>query len=179
MFDIQLVVENAPPEYYRFAGEVRVDFVIDPGNRHPGVIADLAPFGFARKGTEALPTACRSYAGCGQILKEGRTFAEHTQTMPPTLPHWDWQAKRGTPAGVVRPPLFRMNWSVKRRHVTILRGAGDAKIVTLRIILAELFAPFLAYPRASSHNAMLARQDMPIAGKILLSAMPWSHPNGG
>ena len=35
MFDIQLVVENAPPEYYRFAGEVRVDFVIDPGNRHP------------------------------------------------------------------------------------------------------------------------------------------------
>jgi hypothetical protein len=45
--------------------------------------------------------------------------------------------------------------------------------------VAELLAPFLAYPRASSHNAMLARQDMPIAGKILLSATPWSHPNDG
>ena len=31
MLDIQLVVEDAPPEYDRFAGEVRVDFVIDPG----------------------------------------------------------------------------------------------------------------------------------------------------
>src|SRR5258708_14025842 len=69
MFDIQLVVENAPPEYDRFAGEVRVDFVIDPGHRHPGLTADLASFGFARKGAEALPTACRSYTGCGQILK--------------------------------------------------------------------------------------------------------------
>ena len=46
-----------------------VDFVIDPGNRHPGVTADLAPFGFARKGAEALPTAYHSYAGWGQILK--------------------------------------------------------------------------------------------------------------
>jgi hypothetical protein len=31
--------------------------------------------------------------------------------------------------------------------------------------LAELFAPFLAYPRASSHNAMLAREGMPNSGK--------------
>ena len=50
MLDIQLVVEDAPPEYYRFASQVRVDFVIDPGHRHSGVTADLAPFGFARKG---------------------------------------------------------------------------------------------------------------------------------
>ena len=63
MLDIQLVVEDAPPEYYRFAGEIRVDFVIDPGHRHPGVTADLAPFGFTRKGAEALPTAYGSYTG--------------------------------------------------------------------------------------------------------------------
>jgi tetratricopeptide (TPR) repeat protein len=31
--------------------------------------------------------------------------------------------------------------------------------------LAELFAPFLAYPRASSDNAMLVRQDMPNSGQ--------------
>jgi hypothetical protein len=31
--------------------------------------------------------------------------------------------------------------------------------------LAELFAPFLAYPRASSHNAMLTREGMPNSGQ--------------
>jgi hypothetical protein len=45
------------------------------------------------------------------------------------------------------------------------RGAGDDEIVTLRIICPELFAPFLPYPRASSHNAMLAREDMPNSGQ--------------
>ena len=34
--------------------------------------------------------------------------------------------------------------------------------------LAELLAPFLPYPRASSYNAMLARQDMPKSGQNLI-----------
>ena len=33
--------------------------------------------------------------------QEGRTFAEHAHTAPPTLPHWDWRAKRGTLEGEV------------------------------------------------------------------------------
>jgi len=99
--------------------------------------------------------------------------------MPPTLPHWDWQAKRGTLAGVVRPPLLRMNWSVKDVMIQSWEGSRGQQDCDFANDLAELLAPFLAYPRASSHNAMLARQDMPIAGKILLSATPWSHPNGG
>jgi hypothetical protein len=36
-------------------------------------------------------------------------------TMPSTLPHWDWQAKRGILAGVVRPPLLRMNRCAVKR----------------------------------------------------------------
>ena len=58
-----------------------------------------------------------------------------------------------------------MNWSVKRRYVTIWGGAGDSKIVTLGIIWPELFAPFLPYPGASFYNAMLARQAMPDSGQ--------------
>ena len=57
--------------------------------------------------------------------------------MPPMLPHWDWQAKRGTLAGVVRPPLLRMNWSVKRRYDAIAGGAGE------NVLLCELLANFL------------------------------------
>src|SRR5260370_32199074 len=40
------------PEYYRFACEVGVDFAIDPAHRHPGITADLAPFGVTRKGAK-------------------------------------------------------------------------------------------------------------------------------
>jgi hypothetical protein len=63
MLDIQLVVDDAPPDYYRFVSQVRIDFVIDPSHRHPGVTADLAPFGFAREGAKALSTAYGSYTG--------------------------------------------------------------------------------------------------------------------
>jgi hypothetical protein len=64
------------------------------------------------------------------------------------------------------PPLLHpMNWSVKRGYDTILGRAGDSEIVTFGNYLAELFAPFLAYRRASSHNAMLAWQDIPNSGQ--------------
>ncbi len=43
-------------------------------------------------------------------------------------------------------------------------GQGTAKCDLVNY-LAELFAPFLAYPRASSHNPMLAEQDMPNSGQ--------------
>ena len=42
---------------------------------------------------------------------------------------------------------------------------GDDENCHFANYLAELFAPFLAYPRASSHNAMLAREGMPNSGK--------------
>jgi hypothetical protein len=42
---------------------------------------------------------------------------------------------------------------------------GMTKILALRIILAELFAPFLPYPGTSFYNAMLARQAMPDSGQ--------------
>jgi len=69
--------------------------------------------------------------------------------MPPTLPHWDWQAKRGTLAGVVRPPMLRMNWSGKDVMLQSVAERGTEKCDFWNP-LAELFAPFLAYPRASS-----------------------------
>jgi hypothetical protein len=52
----------------------------------------------------------------------------------------------------------------KGRYDTILGGAGENEMLLCEL-LAELFAPFLACPRASSHNAMLARQDMPNSGQ--------------
>jgi hypothetical protein len=55
-----------------------------------------------------------------------------------------------------------MNWSVKD-YDTTAGGAGEN--VLLCELLSELFAPFLACPRASSRNAMLARQDMQNGGQ--------------
>ena len=69
VLDIQLVVEDTPPQHHRFPGQVRVDFVIDPVHRNPGITADLTPFGFARECTEPLPTAYGSYTGGRQILE--------------------------------------------------------------------------------------------------------------
>jgi hypothetical protein len=52
----------------------------------------------------------------------------------------------------------------KATYVTIAGGAGENEMLLCEL-LAELFAPFLACSRASSRNAILARQDMPNSGQ--------------
>ena len=85
--------------------------------------------------------------------------------MPPTLPHWDWQAKRGTLAGVVRPPLLRMNWSVKDVMIQSWEEAGDSRIVTLRTIWPNFWLLFWHTHAHPLITGLLAWQDMANGGQ--------------
>ena len=55
----------------------------------------------------------------------------------------------------LRQETEQMGWSL----------AQDSEMCDWANYSAELFAPFLPYPGASSHNAMLARQAMPDSGQ--------------
>src|SRR3954470_15342995 len=59
VLDVEIMVEQPPPEHDRLAGELRIELVDDAFDRDPGVAADLAPLRLSGEGAEALPAAHR------------------------------------------------------------------------------------------------------------------------
>jgi hypothetical protein len=57
VLDPKLLIEQAQPDYDRFTGEFRVDFVGNAGDGQATVDANQAPFRLPRKGAEPLPGA--------------------------------------------------------------------------------------------------------------------------
>lgn len=69
LFNIQLLVEQPPPEDYFFTGQIGIDLVRCAAGRHAGIRSNLAAFGFPGKRAEPLPSAHGTHAGNGKILQ--------------------------------------------------------------------------------------------------------------
>src|SRR3954452_15420605 len=67
--DIQLLVEQPPPERHRLAGQLGPDFVGRALDRDSGIAGDAAALGLACESAEPLPRAHRAHAVGRQVLQ--------------------------------------------------------------------------------------------------------------
>ena len=68
VFDVEFMVEQAPPQHYLRAGQFGIDLVLGAADRDAGICRHLAALRLAGKGAEALPTAHGPDAAGGKVL---------------------------------------------------------------------------------------------------------------
>ena len=68
-FDVEILVEEAPPQKHGLAGKIGIDLVEGAADADSRVAPDLAALRFAREGAEPLPAAHFAHAIGRQILE--------------------------------------------------------------------------------------------------------------